>query len=350
MDPRAYLSAYLERRYLVAHPDLTPAARTLVHDDIAARPEKYATEPHAQALLAYMQTHERMRKHMADMEDLPDEEFERRRAQLFGESRIAFAHIAERDRLCIDAQLCTIMLADVPLDSALADLLKLEGTVRAHLTANVQGFDLEAPHYWSAASLEELGMSAAERTASEPEVVGWLHTLEALSSLCLASARYRVALSYARMVRAATGYPNHAEGTILLALARLEGEEGFFSFVHELEAAGPATDNLAVDDSPWYLLARTILLYKLDKQRAAKRALRDFAARCDGGAFFLLNPTYLDPYLPVRPAPTTSWDLTHQAVWEADGIIADTPDFAAWAEGVEGIFDSSESFAARNGF
>ncbi|MBM6943259.1 hypothetical protein [Collinsella intestinalis] len=350
MDPRAYLSAYLERRYLAAHPDLTPAARALVHDDIAARPEKYASEPHAQALLAYMQTHERLCARMATMDDLPDDEFERKRAQLFGEARIAFAHIAERDRLCADAQLCAILLAEVPLDSALADLLKLEETLRSHLTVNVVGFDLEAPHYWEPASLRELGLDAAQRTASEPEVVGWLHTVEALSSLCLASARYRAALSYARMVHAAAGYPNHAEGTMLLALARLEDEEGFFSFVHELEASPLAPGDLAVDDSPWYLLARAILLYKLDKRRAAQRALHDFAARCDGGAFFLLNPTYLDPYLPVRPAPVTSWDLTHQAVWDADGIIADTPDFAAWAEGVDGIFDSSESFAAHNGF
>lgn len=350
MEPRAYISAYLERRYVDAHPGLTPAARELVHDDVLARPEKYATWPHAQALLSYLTAHEHLMAALERMDDLSDEEFERRRAQLFGETRLALERIAEGDRLCIDARLVAIMLADVPVDSALADLLKLEDEVRSYLTGGVAGFDLEAPGYWAADPRGADGPDAAARTAAEPELIGWLHTLEALASLCLASARYRAALSYARMVRAAAGYPNHAEGTILLALARLEDEEGFFSFVHELEASGPTADGLELEDSPWYLLGRTILLYKLGKRKAAGRAIRDFCARCDGGAFFLLNPTYLDPYLPVRPAPRNTWDLTHQAVWEADGIIADTPDFAAWAEGVDGVFESSEAFASRNGF
>ncbi|MFR3877533.1 MAG: hypothetical protein ACLTYW_04650 [Collinsella sp.] len=80
----------------------------------------------------------------------------------------------------------------------------------------------------------------------------------------------------------------------------------------------------ALENSPWYLLARTILLFKTNKMRPATRALREFANRCEGGAFFLLNPMYQTPYLPCRPEPRT-WDLSHQAVWEADGIISDTP-------------------------
>ena len=40
---------------------------------------------------------------------------------------------------------------------------------------------------------------------------------------------------------------------------------------------------------------------------------------------------YQTPYLPCRPEPHDPWDLSHQAVWEADGIISDTPDFAPWA-------------------
>ena len=58
----------------------------------------------------------------------------------------------------------------------------------------------------------------------------------------------------------------------------------------------------------------------------------------------MLNPTYMMPYLPVRPPAREPWNLTHQAVWEADGIIVDTPDFAAWAESIEGIRESSEEF------
>ena len=64
----------------------------------------------------------------------------------------------------------------------------------------------------------------------------------------------------------------------------------------------------------------------------------------------MLNPTYLTPYRPTRPAPRDPWDLAHQAVWEADGIITDTPDFAPWAASVEGIRDISNEFSRRYGF
>ena len=52
----------------------------------------------------------------------------------------------------------------------------------------------------------------------------------------------------------------------------------------------------------------------------------------------------------MRPPAREAWELTHQAVWEADGILADTPDFADWAASVEGVADASERFAARYGF
>ena len=66
----------------------------------------------------------------------------------------------------------------------------------------------------------------------------------------------------------------------------------------------------ALENSPWYLLARTILLFKTNKMRPATRALREFANRCEGGAFFLLNPMYQTPYLPCRPEPHDPWDLS----------------------------------------
>ena len=166
--------------------------------------------------------------------------------------------------------------------------------------------------------------------------------LEALAQGSIFTARYRSAANYARTVMRAKGFPNYAVGTLLLALARLEDEDAFFQAVQE---AGPD-----VEDLPWFGLGRTLLLYKLGQTRSARRALRDFATRCDGGAFFLLNPTYHDPYLPVRPPARETWDLAHQAVWEADGIIADTPDFTLWAEGVDGVRAAADDFARSYGF
>ena len=148
------------------------------------------------------------------------------------------------------------------------------------------------------------GVTAAELTVSEPALIGWLHTLEAISQLCMASARYRAAANYARRVLKAEGYPTRAAGTVLLALARLEDQDGFFALAHQLEEEIGAD---ALENSPWYLLARTILLFKTNKMRPATRALREFANRCEGGAFFLLNPMYQTPYLPCRPEPHDPW-------------------------------------------
>lgn len=341
MDPREYIPAYLEQAYLASHTDLTPAARQLVHEQIMRNPAQYAADDHARALISYGQVHEGMMRALERMDDLPDEEFDRQREQLFGQTRLALHEIVRDDKLCIDAQLLDILLADVPIDSCLNDLLKLEDTVHEHLRA-LPEFDDDAPAFWRAEKLVD--MDEALRTRSDPTMIGWLHTLEAIAQLSLASSRYRAAIRYARCVMRARGYTNYAVGTVLLALARLEDEDGFFACVREADAS------LAVEDSPWFLLGRTLLLYKLGRRKNARRALRDFSSRCEGGAFFLLNPTYLTPYLPVRPAVREAWKLTHQAVWEADGIIVDTPDFVGWAASVEGIEDASERFAQRYGF
>ena len=356
MEPRAYVTSYLERCYLGEHPDLTDAARALVHEEIPQKPEKFALTEHAQALVSYMSVHEHLMQSLRHLEDLPDDEFEQQRTRLFDETRSALAQIASTDRLCVDAALVRALLANVPLDTCIGELLALEKRVHEHLVSNVAGFDDDAPHFWTKSSCAHLAGSEgralpeAARTTSEPEFIGWLHTLEALAQLCLATARYRAAEGYARTVLRAAGYPNRQDGTVFLARARLEEDEGFFAFAHELEATRPNEATMLVDDSPWFLLGRTLLLYKTGRRKPAKRALKDFATRCEGGAFFLLNPTYMTPYLPVRPVPREPWELTHQAVWEADGILVDTPDFVPWVEGIEGMRESSEEFAERHGF
>ena len=342
MEPSVYVPAYLESEYLRQHSDLTPAARELLHEEVAAHPDRYATTAHAQALLAYMRVHDKLLRDLGRLEEdvIDDEEFMRKESKLYQDVRTELFKIWHTDHQCIDAQLVDIQLSPASLDAQLNDLLKLETTTREQLGHSAPAFDPEAPGLWDAAQLD--GVTPAEATRTNPEVIGWLHTLEVLSSTCIGSGRYKPAASYSRMVMRAEGYPNHAEGTLLLALARLEDEDGFFKAARDSGADA--------NDSPWFLLGRTILLYKLGRKRAAQRALKEFANRCDGGAFFLLNPTYLAPYLPVRPQPTESWSLAHQAVWEADGIIVDTPDFAPWAASVDGIDDISERFAARNGF
>lgn len=340
MDPRDYVPAYLERLYTQEHPDLTEAARDLVREQIARDPERYATTGHARALISYARTHVELADGLFRIEGLADDEFERGRTELFERIRGNLARIIADDPGCLDARLVAIQLAEMPLDGCLSDMLALEREARDMLIATRPGFDPEIDGLWAVDASET--EDAAYLTSTDPDLIGWLHILEALGQGCIFTARYRPAAAYARTVMRAKGFPNRAVGTLLLALARLEDEDGFFQAVQE--AGGD------VEDLPWFGLARTLLLYKLGQTRSARRALKDFSTRCEGGAFFLLNPTYHDPYLPVRPPAREAWDLSHQAVWEADGIIADTPDFTLWAEGVDGVRTAADDFARRYGF
>ena len=87
MDPSVYIPAYLERTYLASHPELTDAARELVHNDISANPQKYAQSEHAQALLSYAGVHRHLLDELHRIEDMgSDEEFEQTRNRLFAMS------------------------------------------------------------------------------------------------------------------------------------------------------------------------------------------------------------------------------------------------------------------------
>lgn len=355
MEPLSYIPAYLERIYLESHPDLTEAARSLVHEDVPRNMLKYAVTPDARGLCGYVGIRERLLDELDEAEDLPDGEFEERSNLVAAHARMALENLSQEVPLPVDAQLLAILLSGSGVDGTIRNLMQLDVDVRRRLEAVLDGFDESAEHFWSERLFEHPKATAAELTRTSPDLIGWLHVTESLARFCVASARYRMAERYARTVMRAEGYQGRPEGTAFLALARLEDEEGFFSLAHDLEERSshrgePERAEELVDDSPWYLLGRAILFYKLGRERSARRAIRDFSLRCDGGAFFLLNPTYLAPYLPIRPAPRDSWDLSHQAVWEADGIIADTPDFVGWAEGIEDVAAASEEFARRTGF
>ncbi len=180
MDPSVYIPAYLERTYLASHPELTDAARELVHNDISANPQKYAQSEHAQALLSYAGVHRHLLDELHRIEDMgSDEEFEQTRNRLFDDMRDELLKIVRVDALTVDAQLLAIILADTPVDACLGDLMKLEATTADYLQQSVPGFDMEAPHYWANKVLTD-GVTAAELTVSEPALIGWLHTLEAV--------------------------------------------------------------------------------------------------------------------------------------------------------------------------
>lgn len=180
MDPSVYIPAYLERAYLASHPELTDAARELVHNDVNVNPHKYAQTEHAQALLSYAGVHRHLLDELHRIEDMgSDEEFEQTRNRLFDDMRDELLKIVRIDAHVLDAQLLAIILADTPVDACLGDLMKLEATTADYLQQSVPGFDMEAPHYWANNVLTD-GVTAADLTVSEPALIGWLHTLETI--------------------------------------------------------------------------------------------------------------------------------------------------------------------------
>lgn len=141
MDPRDYVPAYLERRYASSHPDLTEAARALVREQLLQDPDRFAADQEARALISYMRIHEALERGLSRMEDLPDLDFERRRADLFEQTRGELDAIAQSGHACVDARLVSIQLADMPLDACLGDMLQLERETREHLLATRPGFN-----------------------------------------------------------------------------------------------------------------------------------------------------------------------------------------------------------------
>lgn len=130
-----------------------------------------------------------------------------------------------------------------------------------------------------------------------------------------------------------------ARFTWAICLARLEDEKGLDDLDAQFGRAGNA----------WMHLARTLLLFKLGRIPAAKRALKGYARLCRGGAHALLRPTFVEPYLPARPPfDPGSYTEARLAVHECDPVIMDTPDFLAWASSQDGFSEQARAFARDN--
>lgn len=158
---------------------------------------------------------------------------------------------------------------------------------------------------------------------------------------CLESARYRQALAEAeRLLGLAPSDFEGARHTCALALARLEDEAGFDALEQRLSRHGDS----------WVELSRLILLFKLGRTGAARRALRGYDSLVEGGTYALLRPVYVDAYMPDRPqADPYSFPEATIAVYEADPIIMDVPGLPQWVDAQPGMHDKAERFAEENG-
>lgn len=170
----------------------------------------------------------------------------------------------------------------------------------------------------------------------------WLRAMEALTRWAYEATHFRQAGELGReLLTACPSDPYGCRHTLALVYARLEDETA----LDELDRF------FARKGSAWIALARTILLYKLDRIGAARRALLGYVRLYPGGAFALANPSFVDEYLPNRPdyAPL-SFDEAVLAVREAALLIEDVPFFLFWCFDQESFAKAEEEFARHIGY
>lgn len=284
---------------------------------VRADPASFVDDPAEQAFLEVARALDAYGASLGDDDLLDDDEYQAARARRLAVLGAACAHAASVDERCLDARLLEALAADLDPDPLIERLLRLEREFGSSRPAD------ELPGDWG-------------DVRDRPR----LRLRAALSRTLLDGAHLALARDTAASVVAATPQdPLGARHTQALALARLEDEEGFDALDARFGRRG----------TTWTHLARVLLLYKLDRMPAARRALHGFDDLCEGGAYALLRPTYVETYLPDRPevAPG-SFEESMQATREAEPIVADVPDLVPWCQGQDWFVASAGSFAERN--
>ncbi len=288
---------------------------------VQENPTAFVDSPEQEAFATLVGALEAFHHAEHDDELLDDDEFCAARAHRLKTLSAACAQALAQDEGCIDARLVQTLAAELDSDDRLDALLQIEGDADENI---------------------ELGLGATGDAWDDVFMRPRLRLWDAIARTCLESSRYRMAIEVSHGLMAAS--PADAVGgrlTAALALARLEDEEGF----NELDA------RLAGRENCWLNLGRTILLYKLGRMSAARRALRGYGELCEGAAYALLRPTYVELYLPDRPeAPAGSFEEATFAVHEAEPIIADIPDFVGWADRFPWFHAAGESFSEDTGY
>ena len=283
---------------------------------------KFVDDAQEQAFAFVVQALDQVAASRRDDEMLDDERYTTERAKRLRQLGAACERALAADSTCVDAAHLALLAADHSPNDLLGELLELDERVTKQ-----QG---------------GLAVPAAGDAWADVFLRPRLRLHASIAQTCLSSARYRMAVD--RCVDLLARAPLDALGaryTCALAMARLEDEEGFeWLDVHEGRRG-----------NAWFHLGRAILMYKLGRMPAARRALRGFDQLCTGGAYVLLQPIYVDTYLPDRPAFNPgSFEEAMLAVHEADPIIADVPDFAGWACDQPGFLASAQTYCQQNGF
>lgn len=294
---------------------LSEGARAELELAVRADPSAFVSSPADEAFGLVVQTLER-HEAAAQGEDLLDDEayFTARAARLARLERDCNAALSV-DENCLDAALIGLLSRDLEPERLLGELIALDES-----TGTLPDTEDDL---WEDVYLR-----------------GHLRIKAAIVRTCLDSARYR--LTAERGEQLLLQAPSDVLGvrhSCMLAYARLEDEDAF----EALDA------RFARQGSAWRHLGHTILLYKLGRIGAARRALSGYVRTCTGGAYALLRPVLADVYLPDRPETRPlSFEEATLAIHEADPIIVDVPDFVSWAQLQGDLLYQAEDFARRN--
>lgn len=286
---------------------------------VRENPVSFVDDPSEQAFLVLARALDAWRTAAADNEAMDDDEFQAARARRLETLVLACEQAVMLDGDCLDARLVGLLARDLEPDELLGRLLELEQEV-----GGAEGFGTAT------------GVNPWDDVLTRPR----LRLRTAVARTCLDSARHRMALSAAQSVlEAVPDDPLGARHTAALALTRLEDEAGFDALDARFSRQGDA----------WSHLGRAILLFKLNRIGAARRAIRGFDELCSGGAYALLRPVFVETYLPDRPdAAAGSFEESMMAVREAEPIIADVPDFVGWCQEFDWLVDSARRFAEKH--
>ncbi len=272
---------------------------------------------------------------------LDDAEYMQARTRRMARMRRDCAEALAIDRNCIDAHLCDIIASDAEPDALLDLLLPLEVDAEKLLEPHLHEASRPAGSGVEAGQVDEI-ISVSDDLWNDVFARPLLRVRATMARAYFDAARYRLACAEALgTIDLSPLDLLGARHTAALAYARLEDEQGFESLDARFGRRGNA----------WQSLARIILLFKLGRPGAAKRALHGFDQLCEGGVYALLRPILIDTYMPDRPAIAPySFEEATLAVHEADPIIVDVPDLLAWVESQEDMAASALRFARRSGF
>lgn len=303
-------------------------AVTRISHEAMRDPDAYAHDDEDRALIRLSEAVNTARREIEDVEDTDLFGDVSAGAQDLVKTRAQLRACLNLDSHCYDARQMLILAESTSDDEALAQLLAIEQEALDWCTEQSQRYDKD---------ILDTSSDPWDAVFMRP----YLRIEAKIIDLLVMSARYRGAL--ARCMRLLDAAPTDGQGirhTTALILARLEDEQGLDNLDKRFDRTG----------STWMHIARAVLLYKLGRMDAARRATIGLATLCPGVAFYLASPTYVDPYLPDRPpfSPGTIQESLY-ATYEADFLVVDTPDFINWALSIETFSRAVQQDAQRYG-